>query len=83
MPDSRALRSRSQRCTTLWFSSGRRATKELTIRLCSRTAACTTNTLAAGVHSIVASYAGDANNTASANAPLSQVVNEALKKALD
>ncbi len=42
-----------------------------------RTAACTTNTLAVGVHSIVANYVGDAGNTASANAPLSQVVNAA------
>ncbi len=42
-----------------------------------RTAACTTNTLAVGVHSIVSSYAGDANNAVSANAPLSQVVNTA------
>ena len=42
-----------------------------------RTAACTTNTLVAGVHSMVASYGGDGSNTGSANAPLSQVVNAA------
>lgn len=40
-----------------------------------RTAACSTSGLAAGVHSIVANYSGDAGNLASASAPLSQVVN--------
>ncbi|MEP7330116.1 MAG: Ig-like domain repeat protein, partial [Betaproteobacteria bacterium] len=42
-----------------------------------RTAACTTNTLTAGVHSVGASYSGDSGNTASASSPLSQVVNAA------
>ncbi|TMH62214.1 MAG: hypothetical protein E6H55_08815, partial [Betaproteobacteria bacterium] len=40
----------------------------------SRTAQCSTSTLSAGTHSIVANYGGDASNTASASAPLSQVV---------
>ena len=40
-----------------------------------RTAACTTSTLATGTHSIVARYAGDAANNGSTSAPLSQVVN--------
>jgi Bacterial Ig-like domain (group 3)/PQQ-like domain len=40
-----------------------------------RTAACPTSGLSAGVHSIVASYGGDAGNVASSSAPLSQVVN--------
>ena len=40
-----------------------------------RTAACPTSGLSAGVHSIVASYGGDAGNIASSSAPLSQVVN--------
>ena len=39
-----------------------------------RTAACTTNTLAAGTRSIVAAYSGNATNAASASATLSQVV---------
>ena len=39
-----------------------------------RTAACTTSSLAAGTHSIVASYAGNSANGASTSAPLSQVV---------
>jgi len=39
-----------------------------------RTAQCSTSTLSAGTHSIVANYGGDASNTASASAPLSQVV---------
>jgi PKD repeat protein len=39
-----------------------------------RTAACSTANLAAGTHSIVASYAGDANNLASASSTLAQVV---------
>jgi hypothetical protein len=40
-----------------------------------RTAACPTSGLSAGVHSIVASYGGDAGNVASSSAPLSQLVN--------
>ena len=40
-----------------------------------RTANCSTSGLAVGVHSIVASYSGDASNLASASAPLSQVIN--------
>ena len=40
-----------------------------------RTAACSTSTLAAGTRSIVANYGGDAGNVASASAALSQVVN--------
>ncbi len=42
-----------------------------------RTAACSTNSLSAGVHSIVANYSGDPGNAASASAPLSQGVNAA------
>ena len=42
----------------------------------SRTAACTTNTLAAGAHSIVATYSGDAANATSSSAALSQTVNK-------
>jgi hypothetical protein len=41
----------------------------------SRTAQCSTSALSAATHSIVANYGGDASNTASASAPLSQVVN--------
>ncbi len=41
------------------------------------TAVCTTGTLAAGTHSIVASYGGNAGNAASASATLSQVINRA------
>ena len=41
----------------------------------SRTAACTTSSLATGTHSITAAYAGDANNTATTSSALSQVVN--------
>ncbi len=37
-------------------------------------AACTTSSLAVGVHSIVANYSGDASNLASASLPLSQVI---------
>jgi hypothetical protein len=40
-----------------------------------RTASCATSTLAVGTHAIVASYAGDAGNSASASSPLTQVVN--------
>ena len=43
----------------------------------SRTATCTSSTLAVATHSIVASYAGDAGNTASNSATLSQVVSSA------
>jgi hypothetical protein len=48
----------------------------------SRTAHCSTSALAAATHSIVASYAGDANNNASASATLSQVVNASVAPAL-
>jgi len=41
----------------------------------SPTAVCTTSSLTAATHSIVATYSGDANNQGSASAPLSQVVN--------
>src|SRR5205823_316306 len=40
-----------------------------------RTATCSTSTLAAGTHSIFASYTGDAANSASTSVALSQVVN--------
>jgi Bacterial Ig-like domain (group 3) len=40
-----------------------------------RTATCSTSTLSATTHSIVAAYSGDAGNAASSSAPLSQVVN--------
>ena len=39
------------------------------------TAACSTSALVAGVHSIVATYSGDAANASSSSAALSQVVN--------
>jgi hypothetical protein len=39
------------------------------------TASCGTSGLAAGTHSIVATYSGDAANAGSASAPLSQVIN--------
>ena len=39
------------------------------------TAACTTSSLAAGTHSLVASYSGDAANAPSSSAALSQVIN--------
>ncbi len=42
-----------------------------------RTASCTTSSLAAGTHSMVASYGGDAANSASASSTLSQVINNA------
>ena len=41
----------------------------------SRSATCTTSSLSLGSHSIVASYSGDAGNTASSSAALSQIVN--------
>ena len=47
------------------------------VALASGKAACTTSGLAVATHSIVANYGGDANNTASASAMLSQVVNKA------
>jgi len=40
-----------------------------------RTAACSTSSLSAGTHSIVAAYGGDAGNAPSSSAALSQVVN--------
>jgi hypothetical protein len=40
-------------------------------------AAFSTSTLTAGIHSITASYGGDANNNAAVSAPLSQTVNKA------
>ena len=40
-----------------------------------RSAACTTSGLAAGTHSVVASYSGDGGNKSSSSAALSQVVN--------
>src|SRR6266540_4284216 len=42
----------------------------------SRTAACTTNTLAAGTHSIVATYSGDGANATSSSSALAQTVNK-------
>ena len=39
------------------------------------TATCTTSSLTAGTHSIVATYNGDANNGGSSSSPLSQVIN--------
>jgi len=39
-----------------------------------KTASCSTSSLAAGTHSIVAAYSGDAANAGSASAPLSQVI---------
>lgn len=46
-----------------------------------RSAACTITTLAAGVHSIVGSYGGDAANGPSSSAPLSQVINSTTSTA--
>jgi hypothetical protein len=43
-----------------------------------RTAQCTTSTLAAGVHSIVAAYGGDVGNNASTSTALSQTINKAV-----
>ena len=43
----------------------------------SRTAQCATSALAAGTHSVTASYSGDANNAASSSSALSQTVNAA------
>ncbi len=40
-----------------------------------KTAACTTSSLSAGTHSIVASYSGDANDPPLVSAPLSQTMN--------
>ncbi len=40
-----------------------------------RTAACTTSSLAAGTHSLVASYSGDSANAPSSSTALAQVVN--------
>jgi hypothetical protein len=40
-----------------------------------RTAACSTSGLSAGTHSVVAGYGGDAGNTPSTSAALSQLVN--------
>ena len=39
-----------------------------------KTASCSTSSLAAGTHSIVATYSGDAANMGSASTPLSQVI---------
>jgi hypothetical protein len=47
-----------------------------------RTAACTTNALAAGTRSIVAAYSGDANNAVSASSALTQVVKTTSTTAL-
>src|SRR5438105_4204631 len=43
-----------------------------------RTAACSTSSLSAGTHSIVAAYGGDAGNAASNSAALSQVINTGM-----
>src|SRR5439155_989606 len=42
----------------------------------SRTAACATTSLAAGTHSVVATYSGDATNATSSSTALSQTVNK-------
>ena len=41
----------------------------------SKTAACSTSSLAVGSHSIVANYAGDANNAPTSSTPLVQTIN--------
>src|SRR5207248_679942 len=46
-----------------------------------RTATCSTSSLAAGTHSIVATYSGDAGNMGSTSVALSQVVNSGSKVA--
>jgi hypothetical protein len=40
-----------------------------------RTAACVTSSLSGGVHSVVATYSGNATNAVSSSTPLSQIVN--------
>src|SRR5207253_2042447 len=45
----------------------------------SRTATCSTSSLAVGTHSIVANYSGDAGNAASSSAPLSQVISNSTE----
>ena len=47
-----------------------------------RTAACTTSALAAGVHSMTATYGGDAGNATSTSSSLSQTVNTPTTTAL-
>src|SRR5205823_8932 len=42
-----------------------------------RTASCSSSILAAGSHSVVATYSGDAGNAGSSNAPLTQVIQAA------
>jgi hypothetical protein len=46
-----------------------------------RTAACTTSTLAVGTHNITATYGGDVANSASSNSALAQVINVAFAPA--
>src|SRR5256714_13672906 len=45
----------------------------------SRTATCSTSSLAVGTHSIVANYSGDAGNAASSSATLSQVISNSTE----
>ena len=45
-------------------------------------ATCNISTLPVGAHSIVATYSGDAGNTGSSSAPLSQIVNAVLPSSL-